>query len=218
MLINYKEAIQYLGSDYKLKKAIRNKELYMIEKGIYSDKKNNYTKYELILKKYNKAFLVKDSALHYLGFIKEEPDKIHIGTARNALRIKDQRVRQHFYSNLDIDVLDNEFTFGERHILCSNNIVTHITDNKNEIRMWNLEALLYDLIRDSGRYEKNKMINILIKFRECSVFSNLNMSDYEMNLYNENKSWNRELYSLVKEIYERAFERKISKEWDWDMD
>ena len=39
-----------------------------------------------------------------------------------------------------------------------------------------------------------------------------------MNLYNENKSWNRELYGLVKEIYERAFERKIRKEWDWDTD
>lgn len=58
MLLNYKEAIEKYGTDYKLQKAINRKELYKIEKGIYSDKTNNFTLYELLLKKYGICILL----------------------------------------------------------------------------------------------------------------------------------------------------------------
>ena len=92
MLFNYKEVIKMLGTDYKLKMAISGKILYKIEKGIYSDKRKNFTLPELLLKKYSNAFLVKESALHYIGYIEKEPEKVHLGTPRNALRINDDRV------------------------------------------------------------------------------------------------------------------------------
>ena len=95
MLYNYNEAIELFGSDYYLKQALSKKSFFKVEKGIYSDKKDNYTIYEIVMKKYPHAFLVKDSALYHIGFIEDEPSKIHIGTARNALRIKDKRVQQH---------------------------------------------------------------------------------------------------------------------------
>ena len=75
MLYNYKEVIEIYGTDYKLKQAIANKKIYRIESGIYSDKKDNFTTYELVLKKYQAAFLVKNSALYHIGFIEKENNK-----------------------------------------------------------------------------------------------------------------------------------------------
>lgn len=89
MLYNYAEAIELYGSDYMLKKAIREKRIYKVDKGIYSDGKDNFTKYEVAIKKYPSAFLVHDTALYVLGFIDQEPEVVHLGTARNALRICD---------------------------------------------------------------------------------------------------------------------------------
>ena len=105
MLYDYKEVIAIYGNDYNLKKALSDKRIFKVEKGIYSDGKSNFNLIELIMKKYKHAFLVKESALYLLGFINEKPEKIHIGTARNALRIKDDRIQQHFYSNLDLSIL-----------------------------------------------------------------------------------------------------------------
>jgi len=82
MLYNYAEAIAMYGSDYLLKKAIQEKKLYKVDKGIYSNEKNNFTKYEVVLKKYPTSFLVQDTALYVLGFIDQEPEIIHLGTPR----------------------------------------------------------------------------------------------------------------------------------------
>lgn len=202
------------GSDYKLKKAILNQEIFFIEKGIYSDELDNYTSYEIVLKKYDKAFLVKDSALHFLGFVKEESEMIHLGTARNAVRIKDKRVKQHFYSNLDKDVLLGKYGDGINHILCSGNIRSFITENQNEIRFWDLQALLFDLVRDIRMYSKQELLGILTKFRDCSVFTEFDYWDFEENFYNENLLYDRDINKAIEEIDSYVRDRRFKKEFD----
>lgn len=214
MLYDYKEAVAIFGSDYKLKKAIAEKNIFKIEKGIYSDGKNNYDKYELILKKYPKAFLVKESALFYIGFIKEEPEKIHIGTARNALRIDDERVRQHFYSNVDKNWVNCGSYFIITHIICYDNVIKHITDNKNEIRILALKALLYDVIRDSKSYSKQYLDNLLSKFNECSIFKELDVDNVLENMFYENIPYDQELMDRVHEIDDSVQDRKWDLFWN----
>ena len=211
MLYNYNEAIELFGSDYYLKQALAKKSFFKIEKGIYSDKKDNYTIYEIVMKKYPHAFLVKDSALYHIGFIEDEPSKIHIGTARNALRIKDKRVHQHFYANFD----QSSVGYGVDHILCCNNLKSYTTDNGNEIRIWDLQALLFDLIRDYKSYSNQVLIDILTKFRDCKVFTDFNYFGFEEALFHERISCDYALFDLIDEIRERAQERKWEKEWDW---
>ena len=211
MLYNYNEAIELFGSDYYLKQALSKKSFFKVEKGIYSDKKNNYTVYEIIMKKYPHAFLVKDSALDHIGFIDTEPTKIHIGTARNALRIKDERVQQHFYSNFDLSSVG----YGVDHILCCNNLKSYITENDNEIRIWDLQALLFDLIRDSKFHPKPVLIDIMTKFRDCKVFTDFKYFGFEEALFHERNSFDYELLDFIDEIRGRAQERKWEKEWDW---
>ena len=211
MLYNYNEAIELFGSDYYLKQALAKKSFFKIEKGIYSDKKDNYTIYEIVMKKYPHAFLVKDSALYHIGFIEDEPSKIHIGTARNALRIKDKRVHQHFYANFD----QSSVGYGVDHILCCNNLKSYTTYNGNEIRIWDLQALLFDLIRDSKLYSNQVLIDILTKFRDCKVFTDFKYFGFEEALFHERISCDYELLDLIDEIRDRAQERKWEKEWDW---
>ena len=212
MLYNYNEAIELFGSDYHLKQALSKKSFFKVEKGIYSDKKDNYTVYEIIMKKYPHAFLVKDSALYHIGFIETEPTKIHIGTARNALRIKDERVQQHFYSKFD----SSSVGYDVDHILCNKNLKLYFTENNNnEIRLWDLPALLFDLIRDSKLYSKPVLIDILSKFRDCKVFTDFEYLGFEEALFRERNSFDYELLDLIDEIGKRAQERKWEKELDW---
>ena len=220
MLYNYKEAVDLFGSDYGLKRAILHKQLFKIEKGVYSDGENNFTTTELVLKKYSPAFLVKDSALHFIGFIKEEPTKIHIGTARNALRIKDDRVQQHFYSNLDISLLEESDWYQCSHFLSYENIIIHTTENRNRIRLFNLKALFFDLVRNHKAYPKNRLLDLLEKFKDCRYLYGFTRWEFEDNLKHDNivRSFNSidlDLNKKLEEVLSEVYDRNFEMEYDW---
>lgn len=225
MLFNYREVMERYGTDYKLQKALKRKELYKIEKGIYSDKVNNFTIYELLLKKYPHAVLVKDSAFHFIKFLTDAPKKVHLGTARNALRITDNRVQQHFYKDLnskttgtnndkddlDADNIDMLF-FDSRFEIAHENIQKYITENNNEIRLFNLKNLLFDLLRDRNKYDRGVLFDILAKFRDCSIVIGVDRFSFEDEFFNI--IYDEELYNMLEEIgeidLERSFERRYA--------
>ena len=227
MLLNYKEAIEKYGTDYKLQKAIKRKELYKIEKGIYSDRANNFTLYELLLKKYPHAVLVKDSAFEFIKFSTDMPEKVHLGTARNALRITDKRVQQHFYKdlnsitseannnadNLDEDDMDLFFS-NSKFEISYENIQKYITDNNNEVRLFNLKNLLFDLLRDRNKYDRAILFNLLVKFRDCNIVIGVDRFSFENEFFNI--IYDDELYDMLEEIAkkdsDRAFEQRYA---DW---
>jgi len=224
MIFNYQEAIARYGTDYKLQKALKKKEIYKIEKGIYSDRANNFTIYELLLKKYPHAVLVKDSAFHFIMFLADEPKKVHLGTARNALRITDKRVQQHFYKDLnsrttetnsDTDNLDTDdmawlfsnSKFGISH----ENIQKYITENNNEIRLFNLKNLLFDLLRDRNKYNRSVLFDLLAKFRDCSIVVGVDNFFFEDEFFNI--VYDEELCDMLKEIAERDSDRLFERNY-----
>lgn len=219
MLYNYAEVTRIYGNDYKLRKAILDGQVFKIENGIYSDGESNFTTIELILKKYPNSFLVKDSALHMLGFIDEKPPKIHVGTARNALRITDSRVQQHFYSNLDVSTLYEYEWATYAHILSYENVKRYQSENNNEIRLFNLKALLYDVLRNYRKYPKSVLIAILNKFKTCRYFYGINQWEVEENLRQENvvsdiEFLDKELYEAIKEIFDEVWSRDFNIKYD----
>ena len=54
MLLTYQECLDRYGSDYQLKKEIRNGNLFRKEKGIYSTARNT-SEIDIIMRKYPKA-------------------------------------------------------------------------------------------------------------------------------------------------------------------
>lgn len=224
MLLNYKEVIEKYGTDYKLQKAINRKELYKIEKGIYSDKTNNFTLYELLLKKYPHAILVNDSAFHFIKFLTDAPAKVHLGTARNALRITDKRVQQHFYKDLNstttevnnnADELDEDdielFFFNSKFGISRDNIQKYITDNNNEVRLFNLKNLLFDLLRTRNSYDRATLFDLLAKFRDCNVVIGVDMFSLEDEFFNI--LYDKELYDLLNEMAENDIKRYFKQKY-----
>ena len=224
MLLNYKEAIGKYGTDYKLQKAIKRKELYKIEKGIYSDRANNFTLYELLLKKYPNAVLVKDSAFHFIKFSTSVPEKVHLGTARNALRITDKRVQQHFYKDLnsiateannnadDLDEDDIDLFFSNSKFEISyEDIQKYITDNNNEVRLFNLKNLLFDLLRDRNKYDRAVLFELLAKFRDCNIVIGVDRFSFEDEFFNI--IYDEELYNMLEEIAKKDSDRAFDQRY-----
>lgn len=210
MLYNYKEAIKIYKNNYNLIKAIKAKKIFKIDTGIYSDKKNNFTIYELFLKKYPNSFLVKDSALFYIGFLSEEPEKIHLGTNRNSLRIKNPKIKQHFYKTYNDDTINSKY-YSFTRLLCQKNITTYITENQNQIRILNFYALLYDLIRNQSKIDSVKFTKIIEKFKNSSLLIDFNLENFKNNL-NHEKIYDYD-YKLLLELEDISWNNEFKRDF-----
>lgn len=129
MLYSYAACIKKFGTDYKLKKALCNEELFQIEKGIYSDRKR-ISELGLITFKYPFAIFTLESAFYYHGLTDTIPDLYVMNTDRNAPKIKDKRVKQYFC---------------EEKLLGIGRTMLNYQDI--QIPIYNLERLIIELVR-----------------------------------------------------------------------
>ena len=129
MVITYKKCIELFGSDYRIKKAIREGKLFQKERGFYSDKEFD-SQLEFITVKYPRAIFTSESAYYYYGLTDVIPEVYFLATKRKDTRIKEKEIKQIF-------VKDELFEFG-----CS-----EITYQNLKISIYSKERLLVDLIR-----------------------------------------------------------------------
>lgn len=148
MVYNYKEVIEIYKSYYKLKKAIKNKEIFKIENGLYSNKRINspLIKYS---KKYPNAVITMDSAFYFYDLTDVIPSKTYIATDRNADKIIDDKVVQ-FYMSKTILYKGRE---------------TKETEN-GEINIYNRERLLVELIRRKNKIPFDYYKEIISNYRK----------------------------------------------------
>lgn len=150
MVLSYKECIEKYGSDYQIKKAIREGILYQKEKGIYSLQKS-CSEIEMILAKYPRAIYTGDSAYYYMGLTDVIPDKHVIATKRTDSRIKDEKVRQVF-------VNDDIYEIGR----------TEIEYNGIKIPIYRLERLLVDIVRLKSKYPFDFYKEVIGNYRKLA--------------------------------------------------
>ena len=159
MLYNYKEAIEKYKSDYRLKKAIINKEIFKIEKGLYSDKINiHYLSY--ITKKYPFAIISGHSAYYYYNLTDIIPKEINICTNRNATRIHDKEIKQ-------IRMQDRLYSLG----------ITTIEYEGVKINIYNKERLLIDLVKNKKHMGYDLYKEIVSNYRE--IINSIDMRKIE---------------------------------------
>ncbi|MBO5088211.1 MAG: hypothetical protein J6C01_06005 [Lachnospiraceae bacterium] len=148
MLLSYQECLEKYGTDYKIKKSVQEGELYLKEKGLYSDKKY-VPELEIISKKYPNAIITLNSAFYYYGLTDTIPDWYYVATPKSTRKISDTRVKQ-IYEN------SKAFDLGK----------TTIEYEGVDIVIYNKERLLVELIRNKHKISFELYKELITSYRK----------------------------------------------------
>ena len=85
-------------STYQLNKAIKEKKMFKVDKGLYSDIEF-VNPLDIINKKYPNAIFTSDSAYYFHDLTDVIPDYFYLATKRTDSRINDKNIKQVFIPN-----------------------------------------------------------------------------------------------------------------------
>ena len=148
MLYNYNELLSKYRRDYQIKKAVKNKELYKIEKGIYSDVPSVHY-LSVINKKYPYAVITSFSAYYYHNLTDVIPDKIYLSTDRKNRMIYSNKIKQ-------IRMQDELYNLGK----------TQIEYEGIIINIYDKERMLIDLARNKNQIGYDLYKEIISNYRK----------------------------------------------------
>lgn len=147
MIYTYKQCIALYHNDYMVKQKIKERVLFKIGKGVYSDCET-YSYLEVIAVKYPQAIMTMDSAFYYHSLTDVIPNQYHIITSKDAHKIKDHMIKQYFsfdeYLNYGVDI----------------NLIHDVN-----IKMYNKERLLIELIRYKNKLPYDYYKEIIDSYR-----------------------------------------------------
>ena len=148
MLYNYSELLAKYQSAYQIQKAVDNKEIYKIEKGIYSDVPNVHY-LEIIMKKYPYGVFTSYSAYYYHNLTDIIPNKMYLATNRNATTINSNKIQQ-------IRIKDELYNLGK----------TQIEYEGIKINIYDKERMLIDLARNKNQIGYDLYKEIISNYRK----------------------------------------------------
>jgi len=150
MIYTYKELKNKYKTVYSIKKAIKNKEIYKIDAGLYS---NEEYVHPLVLycKKYPNAVLTMDSAFNFYDLTDVIPQKTYLATGRHARKINNKKIVQLFID----DKILNEGKVKEK-------------INGEQINIYDKERLLLELIRKRNQIPFDYYKEIISNYRKCA--------------------------------------------------
>ena len=130
MIYLYKDLEKRGYSDYQIKKMVSNKQLYMIKKGVYSDKEDfHYLEY--IAKKHPNAIFTIETACQCYGLLNRVILPYKVVTKQKDRKILDDNIKQIFMS-------DNLYSIGMKEVKYLG----------FDIKIYDLERLLIEVVRN----------------------------------------------------------------------
>lgn len=156
MIYTHKELKELNLDNYNIERKVKNKELYKIEKGLYSDTEK-YNQLEYIAKKYSNSIFTLESAFFYLGLTDYIPNKYFLATKHNSQKIVEEKIEQIFITNHFFEVGKIELIY--------NNI---------KINIYNKERMLIELVRNKNSLPFDYYKEIIYNYRE--IVDELDMS------------------------------------------
>ena len=167
MIYTYKELLGKYKDDYNIKKTLENKEIYKLEKGIYSDKRivNPLLVYS---KKYPNATITMDNAFYYYDLTDIIPDKICLATSSKSHTIDNVKIIQ-------IYMKDNILNLGRTLVKL---------DDNNYIYMYDKERLLIELIRKRNKIPFDYYKEIISNYRDIAHELDMNKLEEYLDYFN----------------------------------
>lgn len=148
MLYSYAQCVELFGTDRKLKQALQHKKIFKIEKGVYSDREYE-PELAVISMKYPNYIFTLNSAFYYHGLTDVIPDFYFLATPKEVKGIRDKRVKQKYENS-------SEFNLG----------VSKLIHNTIEIKIYNKERMLVELIRNKSKLPFDYYKEILLNYRK----------------------------------------------------
>lgn len=146
-ILTYKDAVEEAGSEYLLKKRVDSGGLYRLREGLYSVQASVPEVVQLLYR-YPNALYTGESAFYLYSLTDVIPDLYTLATPRSATRITASNVKQVFLS-------ESIFSLGH----------TTLLYNGYELRIYDRERLLIELLRNKSRYPFDYYKEIVSNFR-----------------------------------------------------
>ena len=180
MLYTGKEVLKKYQTRYNLSKALKNNEIFKLDHGIYSDE-DIVDPMAVITKKHPSAIITMDSAFYYYDLTDVIPTKTYVATSRTSNIIKDKKIVQ-------VWVPKEKLNAGKEKI---------IVDGE-EIRIYNKERLLVELIRKRNQIPFDYYKEIILNYRK--IADNLDMRKIEkyLSLYKNEETI---ADALIREVF-----------------
>ena len=136
------------NTDYNIKKAIEKREVYKLEKGLYSNKEY-VNPLVLYSKKYPKAIITMDSAFYFYELTDVIPQKVYLATDSHARKIESENIVQ---------------LFVDGKILNEGKVTEKIEDEY--VNIYDKERLLVELIRKRNQISFDYYKELISSYRE----------------------------------------------------
>lgn len=162
MLYSYKQCLVTYKTDYLLEKALVEKKLFKVEKGIYSASPS-WSKLAVIVFKKPDLILTMNSAFYYQDLTDEIPDNFFIATERNSTKIKDSAVKQFFYpkETLELGIEEKKILGTSVKLYTKERMLIELMRHKNKIP--------FDYYKEIVSNYRNKTYELDIQWLEENV-------------------------------------------------
>lgn len=181
MIYLYKDLTRKGFTDYQIKKLVKNQQLYMIEKGVYS-KSPTYDPLEVIIKKHPNGIVTLELACYCYRLLNQKPKQYVIATKQKDRKILDPRVKQIFMTTKFYDLGKNTITY-----------------QGFKMEIYDLERLLIEVVRNKTNIDYEVYQEIIINYHKLRRLLNLEKLNEYMTHFKDPKIEKRIYVEVLKE-------------------
>lgn len=179
MVFLYKDLEDKGYSDYQIKKMLQENKLFMIQKGVYTDKED-YNYLEYISKKHPNAIFTLETACYCYGLFNEVVIPYRVATKQKDRKMKEEDIKQIFMS-------DNLYEIGMKN-------VKYLGFN---IKIYDLERLLIEIVRNKKNIDFDHYQKIIVGYNKIIKLINKNKINEYIKYFKDPKIE----YRINKEVF-----------------
>ena len=178
MIYTTKDLLKKGETEYSIRKKLNSGDLYLLERGLYSDSKDIVENESSVSSRYPHAIITGLSAFYLYDLTDHIPDCFHLATEQHSFPIRRDDVVQSYQDSsfFNVGVINRQF-------------------NNETVRTYDLERLLIELFRLKEKYPPELYYEVVASFRKIKY----QIDFYKVNQYLKSFSNGGHLLQRIKE-------------------